>query len=85
MIFTIEKTSNIYGQDPKQLYKKFPLLKKFAVFGEDDNRIRIDTLRDLCKIIDYCREKIGNNFRGILVQRCGMKDFKIELYDAYRE
>lgn len=84
MIFTIEKTSTIF-QTPKQLYRQLPLLKKFAVFGEDDNRIRIDTLRDLCEILDYCREKIGNNFRGLLVQRCGITNFQIEIYDTYRE
>lgn len=84
MIFTIEKTSKLF-QAPKQLYKQLPLLEKFAVFGKDDNRIRVDTLSDLCKIIDYCKERIGNNFRGILLQRSGMTDFKIEIYDAYGE
>lgn len=84
MIFTIEKTSEIF-QNPKQLYKQLPFLKKFAVFGEDDNRIKVDTLNDLCRIIDYCKEKIDNNFRGILLQRSGMTDFKIEIYDSYRE
>lgn len=84
MIFTIEKANKLF-QNPKQLYKQLPSLKKFAVFGEDDDRIRVDTLSDLCRIIDYCKERIGNNFRGILLQRNGMTDFKIEIYDTYRE
>ena len=84
MIFTIEKTSTIF-QTPKQLYRQLPLLKKFAVFGEDDDRIRIGTLRDLCKIIDYCKDRLGDEFSGILIYRCGMTNFQIEIYDTYRE